>query len=193
MARKSRAAPVIEGGETPLVELPGVGPQGASKLAACGLVRVRDLWFWLPRSYEDRTRLTPVAALQAGVPAQVEGTILAVERAFRFRPMLKVALADDSRGTLVLRFFHFRSQQANALRAGARLRAYGTPRPGQLGLEMVHPSYQLPADPGQALETALAPVYPAVEGIGPQTLRRLVERALAVLPDAEALELLPHA
>ena len=50
--------------------------------------------------------------------------------------MLKVAVADDSRGTLTLRFFHFRGQQANAFRAGARLRAYGAPRPGQLGLEM---------------------------------------------------------
>ena len=192
MARKARPAPAIEGGDTPLSALPGIGPQGAAKLAARGLERLRDLWLWLPRDYEDRTRLTPIGALQPGVAAQVEGRILATETAFRFKPMLKVAIADDSRGTLVLRFFHFRGQQANAFRRDARIRAYGTPRPGQVGLEMVHPSYRVLGDADEALDDALAPVYPAVEGIGPQTLRKLVERALAALPDDAALELLPR-
>ena len=94
-------------------------------------------------------------------------------------------------GTLTLRFFHFRGQQANAFRAGARLRAYGAPRPGQLGLEMVHPSYRVLGDEEVALDDALAPVYPAIEGIGPQTLRKLVERALEALPGDDTLELLP--
>ena len=191
MARKARPAPAIEGGDTPLSAMHGIGPQSAEKLAARGLSRLRDLWLWLPREYEDRTRLTPIAALQPGVAAQVEGRILATETAFRFRPMLKVAINDDSRGTLTLRFFHFRGQQANAFRAGARLRAYGTPRPGQLGLEIVHPSYRVLGDEDAALDDALAPVYPAIEGIGPQTLRKLVERALGALPGDDALELLP--
>src|SRR5690606_13317414 len=37
----------------------------------------------------------------------------------------------------------------------------------------------------------LDPVYPAVEGIGPASLARLVGKALERLPPAEALELLP--
>ncbi len=72
----------------------GIGPQSAEKLAARGLSRLRDLWLWLPREYEDRTRLTPIAQLQPGIAAQVEGRILATETAFRFRPMLKVAIND---------------------------------------------------------------------------------------------------
>ena len=48
-------------------------------------------------------RLTPIRALQVGVPAQVEGTVEAVERGFRYRPVLRVAIGDDSRATLVLR------------------------------------------------------------------------------------------
>ncbi len=191
MARKARPAPAIEGGDTPLSALPGIGPQSVEKLAARGLERLRDLWLWLPRGYEDRTRLTPIAALQPGVAAQVEGRILATSTGFRFRPTLKVAIADDSGASLTLRFFHFRGQQANALRSGARIRAYGTPRPGQLGLEMVHPSYRVLGDGDEALDEALAPVYPPVEGIGPQTLRKLAERALAALPEDAALELLP--
>ena len=190
----ARPAPVLAAaGDAPLTTLAGVGPAVAEKLAARGLLSLQDLWLHLPRQYEDRTRITPIAMLQPGAAAQVEGVVEAVERGFRYRPMLRVALDDGSRGTLVLRFFHFRSQQVNQFRVGARVRAYGTPRPGQHGLEIVHPSYRvLGAGEDGGLGDALDPVYPAVEGIGPATLRRLVGQALDRLPGEEALELLPR-
>ncbi|NIJ74518.1 ATP-dependent DNA helicase RecG [Xanthomonas sp. F4] len=176
----------------PLTTLPGVGPKLAEKFAARGLSTLQDLWLHLPLRYEDRTRLTTVAALQPGVPAQIEGRVQAVDRGFRYRPMLRVAVADDSRGTLVLRFFQFRAAQAAQFAVGARLRAFGTPKPGQHGLEFVHPSYQiLGEDDDAALGDRLDPVYPAVEGVGPATVRRLIGQALDRLPEEAALELLP--
>ena len=96
-------------GETPLGVLAGVGPRVAEKLAARGLVTLQDLWLQLPRQYEDRTRIAPIRGLQSGVPVQVEGVVEAVERGFRYRPMLRVAIGDASQATLVLRFFHFRA------------------------------------------------------------------------------------
>ncbi len=184
------AAPVLA--DMPLSVLAGVGPALREKLAVRGLLTVQDLWLHLPRSYEDRTALTPIRALQAGVAAQVEGRVEAVERGFRYRPQLKVALTDDSRATLVLRFFHFRAAQAAQFAVGARVRAYGTPRPGALGLEMVHPGYSILGAGEHALGEALDPVYPAIEGIGPASLRRLMLQALRHLPDGDALELLPE-
>src|SRR3546814_8072308 len=83
-----------------------------------------------------------IRGLQAGVAAQVEGVVEAVERSFRYRPMLRVAIGDDSNATLVLRFFHFRAAQVAQFAPGARVRCYGTPRLGQHGLEIVHPSYR---------------------------------------------------
>ena len=177
--------------QQPLASLRGVGPSMAEKLAARGLLSVQDLWLHLPRQYEDRTALTAIRSLQPGVAAQVEGKVEAVERGFRYRPMLRVAISDEMRGTLVLRFFHFRAQQVAQFSVGARVRAYGTPRPGQLGLEMVHPSYRILGEGEQGLNEALDPVYPEVEGIGPANLRKLIGLALERLPDAEALELLP--
>ena len=188
------AAPfqAIAGADRPLSDLSGVGPALREKLAARGLRTLQDLWLHLPREYEDRTALTPIRQLQPGVAAQVEGRVEAVERGFRYRPMLRVALSDDSRGTLVLRFFHFRAQQVAQFAVGARVRAYGTPRPGQHGLEIVHPSYRVLGDGDHALGESLDPVYPAIEGIGPASLRKLVLQALQRLPDEAALELLPH-
>jgi ATP-dependent DNA helicase RecG len=170
-----------------------VGPRIAEKLAARGLLALQDLWLQLPRQYEDRTRITPMRALQPGVAAQVEGTVEAVERAFRYRPTLRVAIGDESQATLVLRFFHFRAAQVAQFAPGVRVRCYGTPRAGQHGLEIVHPRYRvLDADVG-ALGDRLDPVYPAIEGLGPVSLRRLIALALDRLPEDDALELLPRA
>ncbi|CAA9323964.1 MAG: RecG [uncultured Lysobacter sp.] len=190
---RARPAPALAAiGETPLTALPGCGPKVAEKLASRGLFTLQDLWLQLPRQYEDRTKLTPVRLLQPGVAAQVEGRIEAVERGFRYRPTMRVAIGDDSRATLVLRFFHFRAAQAAQFRPGARIRCYGTPRPGQNGLEIVHPSYRLlEDDEAEVLGTSLDPVYPAIEGIGPAALRRLIGLALDRLPGDDSLELLP--
>ena len=187
-----RRTPQLDPAAQPLTALGGVGPAVAEKLAARGLITLQDLWFHLPRQYEDRTALTPIRMLQPGRPAQVEGTVEAVEKGFRYRPVLRVAIGDDSHATLVLRFFHFRAQQAAQFAPGARIRAYGTPRPGQHGLEIVHPSYRvLGAGAEPELSDRLDPVYPTIEGIGPATLRKLIDQALQRLPDEATMQLLP--
>ncbi|WP_312316746.1 ATP-dependent DNA helicase RecG [Stenotrophomonas sp.] len=193
MARKAAATPALApSGEASLSMLAGVGPAVAAKLASRGLLTLQDLWLHLPLRYEDRTALTRIQDLRNGVPAQVEGRVVAVERGMRFRPMLKVAVEDEGQGTLVLRFFHFRQQQVAQFSKGTRLRCFGTPKAGQFGLEIVHPSYQiLGQHEDAALGDSLDPVYPAVEGIGPATLRKLIGQALDRLPDDATLELLP--
>ncbi|KRG49171.1 ATP-dependent DNA helicase RecG [Stenotrophomonas panacihumi] len=193
MPRARPPAPSLtRAGDAPLTRLSGVGQAVAAKLAARGILTLQDLWLLLPLRYEDRTRLTDIAQLRNGEPAQVEGRVEAVERGFRYRPMLKVAISDESRGSVVMRFFHFRTAQVAQFAVGARVRAYGTPKPGQHGWEMVHPSYRVITEQeAGVLGDALDPVYPAVEGIGPVTLRRLIGQALDLLPPEAELELLP--
>ena len=111
MARVARPLQTFaETGDAPLSSLPGVGPRVAEKLATRGLMTLQDLWLHLPRQYEDRTSITPIRQLRPGVAAQVEGVVEAVDRGFRFRPSLRVAIGDESGATLLLRFFHFRAQ-----------------------------------------------------------------------------------
>ncbi|MCC4619390.1 ATP-dependent DNA helicase RecG [Xanthomonas cassavae CFBP 4642] len=193
MPRAPIATPSLAvAGQVALSSLPGVGPKVAEKFAARGIVSVQDLWLHLPLRYEDRTRLTTIAQLQGGVPAQIEGRVDAVERGFRFRPVLRVAVSDESHGSVVLRFFQFRAAQVAQLAVGTRVRVFGTPKPGQHGWEIVHPSYRVLA-PGEdaGLGDSLDPVYPVLEGVGPATLRKLIGQALERLPPEAALELLP--
>ncbi len=177
-------------GEQPVSVLRGVGSALASTLGAAGLARLQDLWFHLPLRYEDRTRVVPIRDVATGMRVQVEGVVDAVERGFRFRPQLKVALSDASAATLALRFFHFTRAQAEQLAPGTRLRAYGEVRVGPQGPEMVHPSWQrVLAD--TPIEQALTPVYPLADGLQQRRLAGLIGQALALLPEDERLECLP--
>ena len=178
-------------GLAPVGTLLGVGPALVATLARLGLERVQDLWFHLPLRYEDKTRVTPLSDLHAGERAQVVGVVEAVERGLRYRPQLKVALGADGQ-TLTLRFFHFNRAQAEQLRPGVRVLCYGDVRHGTQGLEMVHPQYQrVDADAVVDVDAALTPVYPTTEGLGQKRLSGVIAKALALLPPAAQLELIP--
>lgn len=186
----SAADPGLE----PVAALAGVGPSLARALDRLGLARVQDLWFHLPLRYEDRTRVTPIRELRIGESAQVIGVVEAVERGFRYRPQLRVAIGDDSRATLTLRFFHFNRAQAEQFVPGARFLCYGEIRHGAHGPEIVHPAYRrLLGDADATTEERLTPIYPTTEGLGQKRLAGVIARALERLPPDEALELIPHA
>jgi ATP-dependent DNA helicase RecG len=185
---------IADPGIAPLATLPGVGPALVASLGKLGLTRVQDLWFHLPLRYEDKTRITAIADLRAGERAQVEGVVEVVERGFRHRPQLKVAIGDASAQTLLLRFFHFNRAQAEQLVPGTRLLCYGEVRHAAQGLEMVHPSYQrLGGSEASVVDEQLSPVYPTTEGLGQKRLVAVIGKALALLPPAGQLELIPPA
>ena len=195
VAHTARSSPAAAdpGGES-VATLSGVGPALASTLAKLGLERIRDLWFHLPLRYEDRTRVAAIADLRPGERAQVEGVVEAVERGFRYRPQLKVAIGDDRGQTLMLRFFHFNRAQAEQLRPGTRLLCYGEVRHAAQGLEMIHPNYQrLSGDAMASVDEQLRPVYPTTEGLGPTRLAGVIGKALERLPPDDQLELIPPA
>jgi len=179
-------------GLAPVTLLAGVGPALAQTLQRLGLVRVQDLWFHLPLRYEDRTRITAIRDLRIGESAQVEGVVEAVERGFRYRPQLRVALGDDSQSTLTLRFFHFNRAQAEQFAPGTRFLCYGEVRHGAYGPEIVHPEYRrLYGEVRASTEDRLTPIYPTTEGLGQKRLAGVIARALDRLPEAASLELVP--
>ena len=191
-ARQRVVAVPADIGRAPVTSLPRVGDALAVLLDRLGLNTIQDLWFHLPLRYEDRTRITPIREIRVGETAQVEGIVEAVERGFRYRPQLRVAIGDASRATLMLRFFHFNRAQAEQLSPGVRILCYGEVRHGAHGLEMVHPQYtRIVGEAVVAVEDRLTPVYPTTEGLGQKRLAGVIALALERLPDDDALELIP--
>ena len=164
---------------TPVTALSGVGPGLAGRLERLGLRSVADVLFHLPLRYQDRTRVRPIGGLRAGDEAVLD---VRVEHAglVQGRRRALVARVHDGTGTLTLRWFHFAARQRERLVQGVRLGVYGELRQGPAGLEIVHPEYRVLAETAAPMvEASLTPVYPATEGVGQATLRRIVAAALA--------------
>ena len=176
----------------PVTALRGVGPRLAQQLADYGISQVEDLLFHLPLRYQDRTRVTPIAALQEGGEVSVEGEVRLADIVFGRRRSL-VARIQDGTGTLTLRFFHFSAAQKHSLQPGARVRCFGQVRRGASGYEIFHPEYRVVgADEGGAhSEEALTPVYPTTSGIGQAQWRKLCAQAVQRLERAQPRDLMP--
>ncbi|MEE8057164.1 MAG: ATP-dependent DNA helicase RecG [Pseudomonadales bacterium] len=175
-----------------VLELKGVGPKMADKLEGLGIRTVQDLLFHLPLRYQDRTRITPIAALQPGSDGVIEGEIRAADIVFGRRRSL-VCRIQDSTGTVTLRFFHFSSAQKRNLIPGTRLRCFGEARYGASGLEFYHPEYQSINEQPPPMEQSLTPIYPSSEGLTQHGWRKLTQQALTLLKPNTLIDWLPRA
>jgi ATP-dependent DNA helicase RecG len=150
------------------------------------VLTVGDLLCLMPQRYEDRTALRPIGSLRVGDKVLIEGSIELAEVAVRRRRSLLCRLADGT-GAITLRFFYFNRAQQQALARGQRVRCYGEVRSGPVGLEMVHPEHRVVRADDAEPANNLTPVYPTTEGLHQQSVRRIVERAVAVL-EREAID-----
>lgn len=176
---------------TPVSVLKGVGPGMAEKLAKLGLNSVQDVLFHLPLRYEDRTRVTTVRDLRAGIDTNIIGEVLDCNIVFGRKRMM-LCRVDDGTGIITLRFFNFSAAQKNSLSRGTAIRAYGDVKRGAKGFEIIHPEYKtLDNDSPVDVEETLTPVYPTTDGLRQISLRKLTDQALARLARGAVEELVP--
>ncbi|WP_417764428.1 ATP-dependent DNA helicase RecG [Shewanella chilikensis] len=176
-----------------ITELKGVAAKMAEKLHKLGINTVQDLLFHLPRRYEDRTRIYPIASLTPGSYGTIEAEIQSSQIINGRKRMLICNVRDDS-GTMTLRFFNFSAAQRNAMQQGLTIRAYGEVRRGNHQAEIIHPDYKiLKGDEPPNLSETLTPIYPTTEGLKQASWMKLTEQALSLLQDDGLQELLPEA
>ncbi len=166
-------------------DLKGVTKPILARLKKLGIHNPFDLLLHLPLRYVDETRITPIRDLRVGDPALVEGEIIHAETQYRPRKALVCQLQDASE-VLVLRFLHFYPSHVAQLKPGTRIRAFGEPRDGFFGLEMVHPQCRKVVEDAP-LNAALTPVYPTTAGLSQLVLRKLTAQVLAQEPLPDTL------
>jgi ATP-dependent DNA helicase RecG len=174
--------------------LKGVGAATVKKLEAKGLRTVVDAAFVLPSRYEDRRSTAGLDAIAEGDIAVVRGTIGAVRQGFargRFMASMEIRATqpDGSTRNVTARWFH-RVHGLNAFSRGGEVIAIGPIKPYKGQLTMAHPELRAPDDPGPAIAVR----YPAVEGIAPRTVSRVVRLAVERLleDDAGFVDALPR-
>jgi ATP-dependent DNA helicase RecG len=171
----------------PLVRLQGVGPALEKKFASLNIRFVLDLLFHLPFRYQDRTRVTSIAALQVGSDVVIEGRILGSAIVFGRRRSLLVKIQDQS-AVANLRFFHFSAAQKASLAEGKRIRCFGEVRWGRSGVELFHPEYKIIDEQDQfPITSTLTAIYPSTEGLQQNRLRNTIEQALMLLKQSSTL------
>ncbi len=157
--------------------LHGVGPAMASRLARLGVTTVRDLLLFLPRTYEDRTAVVPLAQAARREKACVVVTVFAVADIGWGRSKTLKAMVSDESGEAALVCFG-RPFLRRILAPGTKLFVWGSfrTRRGELScsdFELEQWS-EHPAGFGRIL-----PLYPLTEGLTQAAVRRLVSAAIA--------------
>lgn len=158
--------------------LTGVGPTFGAKLAKCGIYTLHDLLFHLPYRYQDRTRVTPIRDLRPNDWAVIAGRVCQTKIKPGKRSQFH-CYVEDKTGILKLQFFHFNTQQINALSNSDKIHVFGEVREYNNQLSMTHPEYQLlDKDEACRVNETLTPIYPSTQGLTQTRLRQIVLLAL---------------
>lgn len=175
---------MVRAPDTELQYLKGVGPKRAEALAKVGLHTAADLLFYIPRRYLDRTTVTPISQLVAGIEATVVGEIRTAGILKGRRQRFEATL-DDGTGRVQLVFFHRPQRLTKVLKKGVILACTAVPQV-YYDLQMVHPEFEildtLDSDVGPHAGR-IVPLYPgtgelAQMRIDSRTFRRLIVQIL---------------
>ena len=177
---------------SPLQYLKGVGPRKAEVLARHGLETVRDLLFYFPRLYLDRTNVVPIGKLRIDESATVIGEVRAHGVLYGRRKRYEVILEDDT-GAIALLWFQGVKYWERMFKKGQIFAATG-PVGYFMGMQMVHPDLErLDSDSDRMVHAGrIIPVYPQTAeltkaGLNSKSLRQmttLIFNGLAeTLPD----------
>ena len=172
----------------PVTILKGVGPSKAKQLASLNIVTLQDLICHFPRSYEDRTRLRTVSALEVGEPACFRATVMNSPRVNHIRKGLDITRVQvgDYTGRVNLTFFNQKYATEHLL-YGREYIFYGTLNGDYAGYSITNPVFETLDSPPVVTRRVL-PVYPLTAGLSNAVMLKTVRQALAVCdPPAEIL------
>ncbi len=176
-----------------------VGPQIAKLLSKKGIRTVEDALYFLPRAYEDRRKLTPIAQLETGQVATLLVTISG-SREMRVRGRTQFEATGQDAAGGVIRLFWFRGFPSlkEDFTKGKKILVHG--EVGFFGgfARITHPDYEVvkESEDGRPVPSfhfgRVVPIYSETEGLHQKTLRRVMAQVLkASLPELD--EPLPEA
>ena len=169
--------------DDPVERLAGIGPKRAVCLAQLGIHCVRDLLFHLPRAYQDRRHITPIAEAEAGATVTVEAEIVSA-RNIRLRGRMSMAVLSlrDESGTMQATLFGRGFMANTAFCKGARGIFTGLVAEYKKTPSLKNPEYEmLSEDDEDRLNTGcVVPVYRLTENISQRMLRRWIHSTLSL-------------
>ncbi len=166
--------------EMPAQFMKGVGPKKSEVLKRLGIATVADLLYHFPRRYEDRSRLTPIAQLQAGQLQTVQGVVMGsgVFRSKRGTLLFQLAVKDAT-GVLYGLWFN-QPYMRTWFKVGEGIILYGRVERAGRKLQMYVPEFEVitPEDSDTIHTGRIVPIYPATSGLHQRAIRSLLKHAV---------------
>jgi len=168
--------------QDPILSLQGVGSKSQARLSQLGIFTLEDLLYHLPIRYQDKTKFHSLDDSQISEEILIEGEIVKIEESFSTNKHLIVFLRNDSKHSLMLRFFHLSYYQKKQLSRGDIIQCFGELKLGKYGFEMHHPEYRnITKGQKTLISKFFTPIYPLTNGVYQNQIRGWILEVFKVL------------
>ncbi|MBI5166297.1 MAG: ATP-dependent DNA helicase RecG [candidate division NC10 bacterium] len=161
--------------QTSIQYVKGIGPKRAKLLEKLGVRTIEDALYLLPRRYEDRRNLKPIAEVRVGDLETVAGEVLAsgLHQTRRGLSIFELVIGDRT-GILSAKWFNQPYLQGR-FKKGEQVILSGKVSYG-LGLQMLNPEHETLLPEDEPIHTArVVPIYPLTQGLSQRSLRSLMK------------------
>ncbi|MCX7795637.1 MAG: ATP-dependent DNA helicase RecG [bacterium] len=164
--------------DIPIQYVKGVGPKRALLFKKLGVETLRDLIYFIPKRYEDRSNLKPINSLESDTYQTVLCYVVDIqEEKVRNNLTLVKARVRDNTGEAVAIWFN-QTYLKNILRKGTKLYLYGSITRKFGKVEIQNPDYEI-ADGDETIHTGrIIPIYPLTEGLSQKIVRNIIWNTL---------------
>lgn len=159
--------------------LHGIGPRRAEALEKLGIRSLRDLFYFFPRRYEDRTKFVKIGEVVPCENATLRGEVLTLGiRPIKQRPIFEMVVGDET-GMIHTLWFN-QAYLKNQFRMGMRVILSGRVELYQGKLQMNSPEYEVvERDEESPLHMGrIVPIYPLTEGLYQRSLRAVMKEVV---------------
>lgn len=178
--------------EIPVRYIKGVGPQKAELFSKLGLDTINDLFYYLPRRYEDRGTISKIEDIKPGDTVSVVGQVLRTNT-FRARTgttIFEMAVGGEKRRLYAV--WYNLPFMNKVFSSGQKVMLYGKVEL-QKRLQISHPEFEIIE--GDELKKTLdvgriVPIYSLTEKLSQKYMRKVIHSALEAHA-AESLDCLP--
>ncbi len=170
----------------------GIGPKRFEALKRLGIETIRDLCYFFPRRYQDRSLIQTIGELTPEQETTIRGEVLTLG----LRPLKNLSLFEmvvgDQTGMITAVWFN-QPYLKNQFKIGDQIVISGRVEKYQERLQFSSPEYErVTENENDAVHTGrITPIYPLTEGLAQRSLRVAMKEVVDHYIGSETKEFLP--
>ncbi|MGQ3685768.1 MAG: ATP-dependent DNA helicase RecG [Candidatus Loosdrechtia sp.] len=161
--------------------LKGVGPKRAEILNKLGIEVIRDVLYYFPRDYKDRTLIQKISDAKIGAKITIQGQVIGINtRISRNRKHVLEVFVTDGTGTIAATWFNQpfltnKFHRDDTVFLHGKVGAYKY-------LQIMNPEHEIIHDEEGDMEKegTIIPVYPLNENISQSQFRKIMKEAVSL-------------